>query len=635
MFNDTISLDRLSSILNLLPAFIYIQNSDHRIEFSNQQFFRLFGEPLGRRCHEIFHQSPKPCQRCTAIRVLAEKKPIAYEWTDAAGRTFMIYHGYLWDQSAEGKVLAAGIDISDQVAARKALKESEKRYRTLYEHTPVMLHSINHLGRIVSVSDHWLSTLGYTKEEVVGKQFIDFLTEESRQYRQAVALPDLLRTGVCQDVHYELISKDGRVLDVLLSAIAENDDRGQMYRSLSVSIDVTERLKAEKALNKAHEELEHQVQKRTAALLRSSEKLKQEIEERKLTEEALRRSEKQYSTLVENSLTGIYIKQHGKIVFANERFCQIHGYSHDEIIGMDSWRLVYPSDRSKVEEYSQGRLEGMEMNYSYEARGVTKDQRVIWVVRNNTRIMHQGQAAILGNIVDITLRKRIEANLQKSENELRMLSSRLLTVQENERKRIALELHDTIAQSLVTIKFTLAQKLKQMSGDSPPPGITIESVMDMVQANITEIRRIMTDLRPSLLDDLGIIATISWHCREFQTIYNHIQVEKEVTLTEEDIPDELKIVIFRILQEAMNNIAKHSDAKKLTLFLSRHNGKLELMVKDFGKGFDYKDTLSNITDKRGLGLVGMRERAELSFGTFSIDSQIGSGTKVCVSWQVE
>jgi signal transduction histidine kinase len=302
---------------------------------------------------------------------------------------------------------------------------------------------------------------------------------------------------------------------------------------------------------------------------------------------------------------------------------------------MESWRLVYPSDRSKVEEYSQRRLEGMEMISSYEARGVTKDRRVIWVVRNNTRIMHRGEPAILGNLVDITLRKRIEATLQKSENELRMLSSRLLTVQENERKRIALELHDTIAQNLVTIKFTLAQKLKQMSGDSPPPGITIESVMELVQANITEIRRIMTDLRPSLLDDLGIIATISWHCREFQTIYSHIQIKKEVAVTEEDIPDDLKIVIFRILQEAMNNIVKHSGADKLTLSLLRKNGKLELTVRDYGKGFDYRETLSHVTDKRGLGLVGMRERAELSFGTFSIDSKIGEGTKICVSWQVK
>ncbi len=634
MFYDTISFDRLSSILDILPAFIYITNSSHEIEFSNQHFLRLFGSPSGRRCHEIFHNSPVPCDRCRAYHVIQEKASIAYEWSNRTGQSFMIYQGYLPDNTGDGRVLSAGIDISEHVAAREALKKSEVRYRTLYEQTPVMLHSIDQQGKIVSVSDYWLSTLGYTKDEVVGKPFIDFLTKESRQYRKAVALPDLLRTGVCRDVHYQLISKNGRMLDVLMSAIAEMDKDGEVYRSMAVSIDVTERLKVEKALQKAHENLEHQVEKRTAALIRSAEKLKQEIEERKLTEKALRRSEKQYSTLVENSLTGIYIKQGGKIVLANERFCQIHGYTHDEIIGMDSRRLVYPTDREKVESYSQKRLDGDQAPTSYEARGVTKDRKVIWVVRNNTRILYQGKPAILGNLIDITLRKRIEANLQKSENELRMLSSRLLTAQENERKRIALELHDTIAQSLVTIKFTLAQKLKQMGNTSPPPGITIESVMDMVQANIVEIRRIMTDLRPSLLDDLGIIATISWHCREFQTIYDHIEVVKNITVTEEDVPDSLKIVIFRILQEAMNNSARHSDADNIVLSLIKRNGMIELTIQDNGNGFDYKETLSNITDKRGLGLIGMRERTELSFGMFTIISEVGSGTQVCASWRV-
>ena len=84
----------------------------------------------------------------------------------------------------------------------------------------------------------------------------------------------------------------------------------------------------------------------------------------------------------------------------------------------------------------------------------------------------------------------------------------------------------------------------------------------------------------------------------------------------------------------MNNIAKHSGANKLKLSLIKKNGRLELTVRDYGKGFDYRNTLSNITDKRGLGLVGIRERAELSFGTFSIDSEIGKGAKLCVSWQV-
>lgn len=215
-----------------------------------------------------------------------------------------------------------------------------------------------------------------------------------------------------------------------------------------------------------------------------------------------------------------------------------------------------------------------------------------------------------------------------------MLSTQLLTAQENERKRIALELHDTVAQSLVTIKFTLAQKLKQMGSPVPPEGVSIESVIDLVQANITEVRQLMTALRPSLLDDLGILATINWHCREFQSVYKDIDIDKELNVVEENVPDNLKIVIFRIVQEAMNNIAKHGEASRIQLRLGMEDGALELIVKDNGKGFDYQGVLSDMTNNSGLGLLGMRERAEQSFGTFALDSRKNEGTRIRAVWRV-
>lgn len=626
--------DKLSEILNMLPAFIYVQNQDRTIEFCNQEFRNLFGEPKGRKCHEIFQNSPHICEPCVTADVLSTKKPHILKWKDPKGRFFLRYRYFFTGTDGTNKVLGAGIDISRQETSRKALKESEERYKHLFEHTPAMLHSIDSEGRIVYVSDQWLKRLGYAREEVVGKKITDFLSEKSRQLRECTSLPELLRAGKCTEIHYQYVSKDGEVIEVLISAVSEKSDSPDKQLILAVSIDVTERMKTEKALQRVHENLESQVQKRTEAYLHSVEKLRQEIEERKLTEDALRQSEKKYSTLVENSLTGIYIKQDGKIVFANERFCEIHGYKYRDLIGIESWRLVHPNDREKVEAYSARRLQGLDSPNQYEARGITRDHKVIWVVRNNTRIVYKGKPAILGNIMDITRRKRAEGHLQKSEKELRMLSTQLLTAQENERKRIALELHDTIAQSLVTIKFTLAQKLKQMGNPEPPDGISIESVIELVQANITEVRQLMTALRPSLLDDLGILATINWHCREFQSIYQDIEIQKHLAIEENDVPHNLKIVIFRILQEAMNNAAKHSQASTILLFLNRKNETLELSVKDNGKGFDYQEALSNVTDTKGLGLIGMRERAELSFGSFSVDSKKEEGTHVQAVWQV-
>ncbi len=634
MPESTAEHKKLSAIVNMLPGFIFVQDKDCNIEFCNREFIKHFGEPHGRKCFEIFHDASAPCDSCVARKVLETKKEHSFRRQSTSGRFFMLYYDFFEDVDGTLKILGAGIDISQQVAASRALKESEERYRHLYERTPVMLHAIDTQGTIVHVSDMWLESMGYSREEVIGRNFLEFLSDGSGQPNERNAFSDLIRTGMCTNVHYQYVPKDKDIMDVFVSAATERDAEGNIYRIFAVSNDVTERLKAEKALRRIHEDLENQVHKRTEAYLRSAEKLRQEIDERKLTEDALRRSEKKYSTLVENSLTGIYIKQDGNIVFANERFCNIHGYTQQEMLGIESWRLVHPSDRATVEEYGRKRLQGDEAPSQYEARGLTKDHRVIWVVRNNTRILYRGRPAILGNMVDITRRKRIESHLRRSEKELRMLSTRLLTAQENERKRIALELHDTVAQSLVTIKFTLAQKLKQLGNPPPSEGVTIESIINLVQSNITEVRRLMTALRPSLLDDLGILATINWHCREFQTIYKNIEIEKEVNVSEEDVPHDLKIIIFRILQEAMYNIAKHSEASRLVLYLNKQNGTLELSVKDNGKGFNYQELLSDMTNNKGLGMLGMRERAEQSFGTFTVISKKNEGTHIRAVWQV-
>ena len=152
--------------------------------------------------------------------------------------------------------------------------------------------------------------------------------------------------------------------------------------------------------------------------------------------------------------------------------------------------------------------------------------------------------------MDATHRKRMEEALQESEKGLRLLSSQLLAAQENERKWIAQELHDSIGQTLVAIKFSLERKISQIGSGKAPPGISLEEILSMVQNGIEETRRMTTNLRPSILDDLGILATLNWFCREFQKIYPHFQIQKEIDIQEEEVPEDLKIVVFRILQEA-------------------------------------------------------------------------------------
>jgi len=161
---------------------------------------------------------------------------------------------------------------------------------------------------------------------------------------------------------------------------------------------------------------------------------------------------------------------------------------------------------------------------------------------------------------------------------------------------------------------------------------SLDAVVPVAQEAVEEVRRISGNLRPPILDDLGILATISWLCREVETIYSWIRIEKEINVQENEVPDQLKIVLFRVLQEAFNNIAKHSQADLIRLSISKTDGKIEMAVEDNGRGFGMEDVFSVESSGGGIGLNSMRERTELSGGSFSVESHRGAGTTVRASW---
>ena len=235
---------------------------------------------------------------------------------------------------------------------------------------------------------------------------------------------------------------------------------------------------------------------------------------------------------------------------------------------------------------------------------------------------------------EVSDRKRAQEALSKSEQELRRLSSELLKVQEDERKRISRELHDSIGQSLAAIKFGAENLLSQMRQDATEASVEmLESLIPLVQQASDEVRRIHTDLRPSLLDDLGIVSTVSWFCREFEKLYSGIRIEKGIDIEESQVPEALKTAIFRVLQEALNNIAKHGNADHVKISLRGTDGQVKLAVEDNGQGFDVDLVLSEKSLSRGIGLTSMKERTELSGGSFSVESTRGAGTTVRASWQ--
>ena len=228
-------------------------------------------------------------------------------------------------------------------------------------------------------------------------------------------------------------------------------------------------------------------------------------------------------------------------------------------------------------------------------------------------------------------RKKAESAVRESERQLKFLSSQLLTVQETERKRVATELHDNLGQVLSAIKFGVENTVNRMEQGTAMPA-TLQAVIPTLQYAIEEVRRIYTHLRPSLLDDLGILATIAWFCREFQKVYPNVSVKTSIEIEESEIPESLKIVIYRVLQEALNNVAKHSKASRSKVSLSKTGDTIELAISDNGHGFETREMLSIEPPQGGLGLASMKERAELSGGFLVIESTRDVGTTIRAFW---
>ena len=210
----------------------------------------------------------------------------------------------------------------------------------------------------------------------------------------------------------------------------------------------------------------------------------------------------------------------------------------------------------------------------------------------------------------------------------------LLNAQEKERKLVAGEIHDSIGSSLSAIKFKVENALTEVADKSPETTTALRSVIPIVQGAIDEARRIQMNLRPSILDDLGILATIRWFCRQFESTYSKIRISQSIKIEEHEVPDSLKTVIFRVLQEGLNNIAKHSKARVVLLSLRKTDQAIKLVIRDHGQGFDLSKAQSPDSTTQGLGLKSMRERTELSGGSFEIESTVGKGTTIRARWPI-
>jgi PAS domain S-box-containing protein len=526
-------------------------------------------------------------------------------------------------------------DITERRQTEEALRQSEARYRNIFENAAEGIYQSAPDGRrYMEVNPAFARMFGYDSPEVMKHAVEDI---GNQLYVDPTIREECIRTLQKQDTavfEVQFRKRDGSMGWLSNNVRAVRDHHGKITHFEGVAEDITEH---------------------------------------KRMEEALRESEERYRRLVELSPETVAVHVDGRLAYINPAGAELLGAANsEELVGKLVRDFMFPDSRETVKTEIQEDIEIASTSPLLEQRILRLDGKLIDVEVTEMPVDYRNKAAVQVLIRDITDRRRAENELRRahneledrvgartaelqmvndqlrleiaehkrtqealklSENQLRFLSSRLLEAQEEERKRIARELHDSIGQSLAAIKFNVESLLQREAiRNSEELAKPLAFLVPIIQGAIEEARRIYTGLRPSILDDLGILATFSWFCREFRRTFPHIRICEEIGVREDEIPEPIKIVLFRVLQEALNNIAKYSHAGRVSVSLLKVSNNIELTIEDNGKGFDWQEVISTDAFDKGLGLTGMWERTHFSGGTFQIESQIGRGTTIQALW---
>ena len=489
----------------------------------------------------------------------------------------------------------ASQEILRRRSIEEALRESEERHRSLYHNTPAMLHSIDTKGRLVSVSNYWEAALGYKREDVIGRNLTDFFSDQSREYAETQIFPQFFRNGFCKDIAYQFKKKSGETIDVLLSAVADRDKKGNIVRSLAVSIDVTYQKRAEKALKQAKEELS-----------RYSKNLERQV---------LTRT-REITSILKYTPAVVYIKdKDGHYTLVNSRYEKLFGVRNESVRGKTDYEVLQKEVADQFRANDQQVLR--------EGRTVQAEERIPQTDGVHTYLSvkfpvydESGVASgVCGISTDITA-------VKKAQDQLRRLSGSIMANQEAERTAIARELHDELGQVLTALRIDSVWIRDRLSKTDPQAAHRALTMQSLIDKTLEEVRRMAYRLRPGVLDKLGLIDALEWYTADFERrtdvscVFEHANVP--------ELNDTLATAAYRIAQEALTNVARHAFADYVEVGLSAEVGILSLSVIDNGRGFN---TLE-LSESEGLGVAGMRERAGLVGGVLDVQSRPNAGTRV-------
>jgi PAS domain S-box-containing protein len=347
----------------------------------------------------------------------------------------------------------------------------------------------------------------------------------------------------------------------------------------------------------------------------------------KQAREALLFSEERYRTLVETMPDGLVQGENdGIIKYVNHRLCEMLGYEREEMVGR---QLVGFLNRESQEAFSElvdktrrGNSESLEMNW------VRKDGVTVSTSASPKAILDEDGRikGCFAVIHDITERKRAEEELRKSYERVRSLGAHLQTIRETERTRIAREIHDELGQVLTALKMDLCWAGGKLRKDQQELQEKANAMIGLVGDAIRSVKRICAELRPGVLDDLGLTAALEWQAAEFRK-RSKIPCTLAVQPPGVQLNREQSTALFRVFQEALTNVSRHAEATNVAARLEEDNGEVVLTVADDGKGI----TKPQIASQTSFGIMGIKERIDQLGGTVAITGSPGQGTTIRVS----
>ena len=518
-----------------------------------------------------------------------------------------------------------------QKNSERARRTAESKYRMIFEDAITGIYETTLDGRYAAANPKLAEMFAYESAD----ELIQTAENLNRRFyvqpgRRAEFARLVEEKGNLVGFESEIFRRDGTTIWISENAVAVRDSQGKLTGFQGTTIDITSRKMAEAALQKARVELEQKVVERTAELERANQILRDEIDERMHVEKELRRSEEKFRSLVEVSSEMIWeVDEKSNYTYVSPKSREFNGYAPEEILGNKPFMLMPPEEAKRVAEILRDIGKNRETFYFLETITVKKDGTVTISETSGVPFFDDAGnfCGYRGVARDITTRKKAENDLIESQKRLRELSAHLQLLREEERKSLARELHDELGQQLTALKIELVRLDGKLPKSAKKYGAeAIAAMLEVVDMAMETTRKIVAELRPGVLDELGLAAAMEWQIGEFQK-RTGIVCKLEIEFDEAAACQNLKTTVFRILQECLTNIARHSGAAKAEIVLKDEGWRIFFEIEDDGRGFAAK-TNGNAAS---FGLLGIRERAFILNGSVETGAARLGGARVTVS----